>query len=413
MLFIPILSLILNFDGSLRPPRDPVAGFTRYTPTSQNTDKIVSCSAAILTKPEVRDGKVAEERCLSIGGKLLELLPGMTSADAEYDGLLMGLDEMVSYISNDESIDPLMFGSDNPMLLIRGDCKVIIDQFTKRSVPRKMEYKFNSALKKMQSIKDLYSDKTNKNLSIGFQHVPREDNQLTDAICRLLVNQKQINAVASIYNSISLGESLVSEESTNQRKQSKSKKKSTKNTHFQKALDSICDPEARTLCHSSQLALACLLVTAAIKQKDGFVLDKLADFYLYMSRRWTRIYYYEGDYADTIKVSMAELSTMCRALAESKPGAEDDEALHNDVGERLRNLFGVFTSTDIGDMASSSARAQLPFMDISALLQEIYEEEDFILENWNRFATDEIKRDPNVLESGVWTQVDKVESSQP
>ena len=395
---LSLFSLTLHFDGSLRPPRDPIPGFTRYTPKSLNIDKMASCSAAILSDNN--------DKVHSIGGKMLTLMPGMTSADAEYEGLLMGLDKLRSYLSNNENLDSFM-SNPNASLNVKGDCKVIVDQFQGTSSPRKMEMKYNLAMDKIRSIQNICSahPQSARKLSVRFQHIPRDDNHLCDAICRLLVNQKQRLSVTSIYESIKLGEAETSGTLNKPiKKATKKKKRTTKNVHFQSALDGIISSTELDvqLCHSSQLALACVLTSAAIQQKDAIILLELAEFYLLMSRRWGRIYFYEDVNSWEVKNALADLSTACKDLAAdfSKRGAKDENSAEmDDISEVLQSLYGFFTRTN--DMNRIDG-IQSPFMDVSDLVDEVDQDSWTEAQRWDLLATDAIQRDIATLESGVW-----------
>ena len=392
-----VLSLVLHFDGSLRPPRDPIPGFTRYSPKSLNIDKMASCSAAIGTDSDKLD---------SMGGKMLSLVPGMTSADAEYEGLLMGLDKLRTYLSEEEKIASLV-SSPDPTLTVKGDCKVIVDQFQGKSTARKMETKYNTALDKLRTIQSMCAahPQSTKKLSVRFQHIPRDDNHLCDAICRLLVNQKQRSSVASIYDAIKLGENVdPTTTSTRPFKKSKKKRQTTQNIHFQKAMEGIISSTELDvqLCHSSQLALACELASAAMEQKDTIVLGELADFFLLMSRRFGRIYYYEDTNSWEIKNALADVSLVCKDLATKYSGRleqDPDTANSDNIAEVLQSLFTFFTNNN--DMESSGG-VESPFMDVSELVDEIDNEGWKEVQQWEILARNAIKQDITTLESGVW-----------
>lgn len=138
--------LVLQFDGSLRPPRDP--GF----PT-QKLGRLASCSAALLK----------DDRIVAVGGRTLPLFPGMTSADAEFEGLLMGLEFLCSDNRCDEE-----------KLVVQGDCKVVIDLMNQQARPRKLESKYDAAVKCLGRL-GVHD--------IDFQHIMRESNGLCDSVC--------------------------------------------------------------------------------------------------------------------------------------------------------------------------------------------------------------------------------------
>lgn len=151
-----VVGLVLHFDGSLRPPRDP--GFPK-----SNLGRMASCGAAIYDD---------HNALLALGGKSLDIIPDITSADVEYDGLLFGATECIHK------------GEDT--LTIRGDCKAIIDQLHGRAVPRKLKPKHEVALKLLERIEN-----------VSFEHVPREDNKLCDAICAAVMNIIEERQVAT------------------------------------------------------------------------------------------------------------------------------------------------------------------------------------------------------------------------
>jgi ribonuclease HI len=371
-------------------------GFTRYVPKSLNIDKMASCSAAIGND---------DDNLHSMGGKMLPLIPGMTSADAEYEGLLMGLDKLRVYLSEEQNMNNFV---SNPVLTVKGDCKVIVDQFQGKSAPRKMEMKYNLAMEKIRRIQKMCLAQlttNDKKLSVRFQHIPRDENHLCDAICRLLVNQKQRSSVASIYELIKLGKEEAPIQSSRPMKKKTKKKAVTKNIHFQKALDGIISSTELDLqlCHSSQLALACELTSAAISQKDAIVLDEMADFFLLMSRRWGRIYYYEDTNSWEIKNSLADLSMKCKEMSDyymTRAGQEDDDAANQDVVTVLQTLFEFFTNNN--DMEGTNGGVESPFMDVSELVDEIDNDGWKEVQQWDLLASDAIRRDVTTLESGVW-----------
>lgn len=335
---------------------------------------------------------------------MLSLIPGMTSADAEYEGLLMGLDKLRVFLSDEQNMNSFM--SSDPILTVKGDCKVIVDQFQGKSAPRKMEIKHNLAIEKLRKLQNMCAahPQSSKKLSVRFQHIPRDDNHLCDAICRLLVNQKQRSSVTSIHDAIKAGEREASAQSGTRPIKKKTKKKpKTKNLHFQKALDGIVSSTELDvqLCHSSQLALACELASAAIQQQDVVVLDELADFFLLMSRRWGRIYYYEDVNSQEVKNALADLSQRCRDLSDhySTRAGQEDTVANEEMVELLKKLFVFFTNNN--DMESDGG-VEAPFLDVSELVDEIDSEGWKEVQQWELLAYDAIKRDVATLESGVW-----------
>jgi len=189
--------IILEFDGSFRPsPRDPIRGFQSYQ-TAQAFGSTTAAASAALFRSDVDDdgNRSAEEKLCAIGAK--SLTNTRTSADAEYEGLLMGLDVVLdSTLSSHD-----MYVSGEQELIIRGDCKAVIDQMNSRSNPRKTEKLYEEAMEKIQHIRDCSSV-----TAITFELVPRESNTLCDALCMLVLNIHQKRVVAAVQDLICLGE---------------------------------------------------------------------------------------------------------------------------------------------------------------------------------------------------------------
>jgi hypothetical protein len=173
LLFIESLLLILQFDGSLRPPRD--VGF----PT-QKLGRLASCSAIVVSDDR--------RRVLAIGGQMLPLVAGMTSADAEFEGLLLGLEFLCQTKRHFNSNDSIA----SAPLLVEGDCKAVIDIMNRKALGRKVASRYDTAMKYVAEL-DLKS--------IQFQHIQRDSNYLCDSICQEVIqfaidqNLKELNAV--------------------------------------------------------------------------------------------------------------------------------------------------------------------------------------------------------------------------
>jgi Reverse transcriptase-like len=151
---ISLALLILQFDGSLGPPRD--CGF----PVSKLGD-LATCSAALLIDDETRG-------VIALGGKLIPLHPGMTSADVEFEGFLLGL-EFICRNKDHWSVAT--------EIVVEGDCKAVIDILNLKSSARKLSPYFDKALQNMAEI---------QNVSFIFNHIPRRSNSLCDSVCQHL-----------------------------------------------------------------------------------------------------------------------------------------------------------------------------------------------------------------------------------
>ena len=450
------MATILQFDGSLRPPRDPISGFT-YFPYNfddgsskqplDGMDRLASCGATISIQSSTDGG---EERLIAIGGRYLPNVPGLTSADTEYDGLLLGLEWLVHTISSDkyqEKPTMSMFtelndveSQTNPKLIIRGDCKAVIDQLNSKSVPRKMEEKYNLAISYINTLYDehhrikceslaLSSSSASKDLEISFEHIPRENNHLCDAICKLVINQKQLEVVRTIYKMILLGEEDASNSvepnspKNSHVKRKKSKKKlQPKSEHFQQAFNSICtNPQ---LCHSSRLALACELARASMRQKDIAVIGELSDFFLQVSRRWAKIYYLES-VDDTVgREKLRKVSIACKTLSENFVDVFLEEpkcvGVKAELCDEIESLLRFCThsrsqdSDDENNTDSSVGTIILkPYTDISEMISSVE------VETWKREIkawSDDVSGEINTTDEnnilinrgGAWTSIDGI-----
>lgn len=146
--------LILRFDGSLRPPRD-------YGFPTEKLSRLASAGAAI-----IRDDSV-----VAVGGKNIPLYPGITSADVEFEGLLMGLDYLSTEYKENESNDDI--------LTVEGDCKAVIDQMNGAANARKLATKYESANSYLKLLGFA---------EINFCHIPRMRNTLCDSVCEEVIN---------------------------------------------------------------------------------------------------------------------------------------------------------------------------------------------------------------------------------
>ena len=314
MSFILLTALVLlEFDGSYRPsPRDPIAKFRSSRHQSIGT---ASASAALFRSNANSSDRFSEEaKLFAVGAKSLSNT--LNSADAEYEGLLMGLEQLEIFLSKDSNV------SREKELVIRGDCKAIIDQLNTRSTPRKTEKYYEEATKKIQNVRDCSSIAT-----ITFEHVPRENNTLCDALCKLALNISQKRFVASVIESICLGEEEILSNGQNevtfynsQKRRINKKSFHPKSKHYQIVMEKILN--SSLICQSSKLALACLLSRSAILTNDVAILLQISDFFSQSSRSFAKMYW--GDTKDiaTAKDKLRSLSIMCELMVLLLVGAE-------------------------------------------------------------------------------------------
>lgn len=178
-----MLVVVLDFDGSWRSPRD--YGF----PTIPA--KISTGSASISMGTGTDSSSQTLLRPVAIGSGWFHLDNDMTSTHAEYRALLLGLEYLANLDDNDDELELLYgYNSQNDdtkghecgsLLLIQGDCKVVIDQINGKSIPRKVQQLHSRAM-------DLLGNLETKFGTIQAHHVPREENTLCDGLCTNLMN---------------------------------------------------------------------------------------------------------------------------------------------------------------------------------------------------------------------------------
>jgi ribonuclease HI len=183
--------ILLQFDGSYRPPRDPAF----HTLES----RIASCASIILIPEEAgctkkttllhaTDGHV-RSLPFAVGGRSLPSEIGMTSAHVEYEGLLLGLE----WLCEQEKL-PLGDSSDEtPILIIQGDCKTVIDQLTGRSTPRKLRIPHERAMNRIEQLK------RERGTEVRYEHIPRGKNSICDGVGGTIMNMRAWMAMQDVW----------------------------------------------------------------------------------------------------------------------------------------------------------------------------------------------------------------------
>lgn len=254
-MFLPLLSalsLVLQFDGSFRAPKD--FGFPTNT-----MSKLPSCSSAILA-----DG---DEQVLALGGKLISIMPGMTSADAEYDGLLIGLEWLG--MQDDEWWNK---HAPSKTMTIRGDNKAIIDQLSGSALPRKLLAKHEYG----QSI----FDNLNKHItSFNYQHVLRHQNILCDAVCGDIIQLTVSRILKTFQAKVDecIDNALNSETDP--------KKQKTKTSPLAIVIQSYLN-DASVIPHSIRPAILRQLIAKAVSLDDGVALVTIGELMESESKLW-------------------------------------------------------------------------------------------------------------------------------
>ena len=222
--------LTIQFDGCLRPPRDPgfptishrigvcaaCIGEVRYAyKNTTNVGNHNNTSKDIEPQSEFDSDFETTVTPLAVGAMEIPVAVETTSQHAEYEGLLMGLEWLVDVFScqngNQKKIVDSDFTGDSNrfafpsqkhgqkervLITIEGDCKTVIDQLTGKSIPRKLQSlhdraeRFLKELRAMQIIAATSAVDSNEDVDviIEFRHIPRSQNYITDSLCNNLMN---------------------------------------------------------------------------------------------------------------------------------------------------------------------------------------------------------------------------------
>ena len=226
LIHVPIVAVILRFDGSLR---------------GVNTcDTAASCASALLRN---------NDQPIAVGGRSISVLPNLSSGEAEYHGLILGLEfleEWIHHSATSGKLDNLIEeenddGGDGDSkacaITILGDCKTVIDHLNGVAAPRKLKQKYDEAVSHIVEIKKHLRETFGRNFHITFTHVPRRDNVLCDALCGIVMSYQKKQLLSKMEHAITEGR-LKSVDSTKKFLLPKSKKSrfNFRKTHFAHAI---------------------------------------------------------------------------------------------------------------------------------------------------------------------------------
>jgi ribonuclease HI len=338
--------LVLYFDGSLRTPRD--AGFPTH-----RLGRMASCGAALYNDDD------DDDNLLTLGGKLLEIIPDMTSADVEYEGLLFGLNHCVN-ISPDTS------------LIVRGDCKAIIDQLNGDSVPRKLRPKHELVLKLLERMQ-----------KVSFEHVPRDENKVCDAICAAITNIVEQRQLSTFRHELA----TLATQSTQQ--------ETTKNTPQHSLADLVnrfVSSEKSLVRFSMRPVLYEEVASVADRLSDGMALEYIGKQLQLESKLWP----VEGDMTREL---MAARGISLHVQGLQLLGREKDSKW---LLRKHRYLLGRYVSQDvIAETFVAACHSEMKdSVDDSAFV--VYNEhgnESEVLQTWYDQAT---QQDESILHQGYW-----------
>jgi len=186
--------LLLQFDGSLKRPSDP--GFS-----TASLGRMAACAASltVVTTDDDDDDAAKDQeksRLVLLGGKSLGAASTMmTSGAVEYEGLLIGLEGLQTYIQdimdeNEGHAAEIM--NKTIHITVQGDCKTVIEQMSGVARPRKLQDHFNRATAMVFSLLQHEGRRLGPPCGFQFQHIPRAQNVLCDRIAaRILLDQQQ------------------------------------------------------------------------------------------------------------------------------------------------------------------------------------------------------------------------------
>jgi hypothetical protein len=179
-----LASIILRFDGSWKHPRDP------EFPTS-SLGRMAACGACIIIPKEQPDGVRSIDDATDvalIGGRRLDVATVRGSAEAEYEGVILGLDGLLQLHRDHLGVNGISRSSSaacsTSVVTIEGDCKTVIDQLKGIARPRKLDQYYNRAIDLIQQLP----------FDFRYQHIPRAENVLCDRICARILEEQQLEA---------------------------------------------------------------------------------------------------------------------------------------------------------------------------------------------------------------------------
>ena len=171
------LQIVVQFDGSLRPPHD------FGTPTS-TLGRMAACACTISR----RTSDFGSPLLLVMGGKGLEATSTSTSGEVEYEGLLFAFKSLRTYLAQQNSTAIESITS----ITVSGDCKTIIDQMNGKSIPRKLDTYYYKALAEADAVLHETFHHCGPVTNLQFQHVARNNNVICDRIsASIIINQQK------------------------------------------------------------------------------------------------------------------------------------------------------------------------------------------------------------------------------
>lgn len=220
--------LILQFDGSFHKAPSPPSLTKKSTSDSSLVSSYLSQLGPTATCAAILQSSDENGTILAIGGRALSRLECHSSIHAEYHGLLLGL----NWVRN--NIDELVAqeaeagrGREQDVIVIRGDCKMLIKHLGGQSFPGKLRPEYDRAMRLMEDIERQWSSSsatfwngldTNTAHDTGVsgairtpdaasffrvQYVPREQNTLADAVSKQVTCLLRERFVSNVRDAVS------------------------------------------------------------------------------------------------------------------------------------------------------------------------------------------------------------------
>lgn len=282
MTFLHFLSLIFQFDGSLRIAQDPHPKIVPTSITSSSVLPLASCSFALL----IEDGNGDTGNILKLEGKPL-YGNQWSSADVEYEGLLLGLNEILLFPFFNQTTTSSCLSYNHNEIIIRGDCKTVIDQLNGISLPRKQRTYYNEAKALIERIEN------ENNVTFIYEHVKRDENQLCDYMCFKIIQLMQLKYVIDLKNTI---DEIVKEASlanTKGEKEiflSKKKRMRNKSTRFANLIHSLSSHDSAShIPVSIRPYWLCQLFFHAESLKDYVAIRLIGEALISESKYWKKM----------------------------------------------------------------------------------------------------------------------------
>ena len=281
MTFLHFLTLIFQFDGSLRIPQDPHPQIVPTSITSSSVLPLASCSFALL----IEDDNDHTKNILRLEGKPL-YEKQWSSADVEYEGLRLGLNEILHFPFFNQTSTSCYLSYNNNEIIIRGDCKTVIDQLNGISLPRKQRTYYNEAKALIERIEN------ENNVTFIYEHVKRDENQLCDYMCFKIIQLMQFKYVIDLKNTI---DKIVQEASLVNRNEkemvlSKKKRMRNKSTQFANLIHSLSSHDSAShIPVSIRPYWLCQLFFHAESLNDYVAIRLIGEALISESKYWKKI----------------------------------------------------------------------------------------------------------------------------